>query len=158
LGSFGALLTNIHFDFDKDCITLVVSMRRKIIITTLAFFYLLLASGVTVNIHYCMGRLASMQLAHEGNHEEDACGKCGMDKKKNACCHDEFKILKITSEHKIFTAELVKVPIDSNDWLTLSDDFHPSIQGVSSLPSSTYHSPPPLLLNKRYRTNRVFLI
>ena len=133
-------------------------MRRKIIITILASFYLLLASGVSVNIHYCMGRLASMQLAHESNHEKDACGKCGMDTKKNACCHDEFKILKITSEHKVSTAEFVKVPIDGKDWLTLSEAFHPSIQGVSSLSSSTYHSPPPRILNKRYRTNRVFLI
>lgn len=133
-------------------------MRRKIIITILASFYLLLASGVSVNIHYCMGRLASMQLAHESNHDKDACGKCGMDKKKNTCCHDEFKVLKITSEHKISTTESVKVPIDNKDWLTLSDDFHPSIQGAGCLPSSTYHPPPPRILNKRYRTNRVFLI
>lgn len=133
-------------------------MGRKIIISLLASFYLLLASGVSVNIHYCMGRLASMQFAHESSHKEDACGKCGMDKKKNACCHDEFKVLKITSEHNVSASEFYTSFFEGHDYRMLLVYFHPSIQGLSDVPKPAYHAPPPQSLNKQYRINRVFLI
>ncbi len=34
-----------------------------------------IASGVVVNVHYCMGRLASVEYGYD---DHDVCGKCGM--------------------------------------------------------------------------------
>lgn len=57
-----------------------------------------------INIHYCMGRLASVEY---GVGEHDACNKCGM-KEKKGCCHTESTFLKIQDDHQL--AKTVKLP------------------------------------------------
>ncbi len=57
-----------------------------------------------INIHYCMGRLASVEY---GVGDHDACNKCGM-KEKKGCCHTESTFLKIQDDHQL--AKTVKVP------------------------------------------------
>ena len=56
-------------------------MLKKLLTISLAFLYLLVSSGLLVEIHHCMGRIADASLhvfAHEK--EEGTCGKCGMPK------------------------------------------------------------------------------
>jgi hypothetical protein len=63
---------------------------KKALVIALASVYLLVSSGVVVNLHYCMGKLSSMGLIH---HDSKTCGNCGMD--NNGCCKDEIKVVKI---------------------------------------------------------------
>ena len=58
------------------------------------------ATGATIHMHYCMGKLVSMGLLPS---KDDQCGQCGMKKtdgKSNACCKDEHKQIKIDKDQK----------------------------------------------------------
>jgi len=72
---------------------------KKSIILILAFLYLGITSGVAMNIHYCMGAIASVDY---GVDKTDGCGKCGM-KDKDGCCHTESILLKISDAHLFST-------------------------------------------------------
>lgn len=69
---------------------------KKVFIAILAFLYMFVSSGVAMEIHYCMGKKAGMDLYGTGN---DKCGKCGM-KEKKGCCSDEHKFFKLNDSHK----------------------------------------------------------
>lgn len=73
---------------------------KKIIIAILAIVYMGTATGATIQLHYCMGKLVSMGLLPG---KDDKCGKCGMMKtegKNNGCCKDEHKQIKIEKDQK----------------------------------------------------------
>ena len=55
--------------------------------------------GMTVEIHYCMGKVVAATLAKQD--AEDACTKCGMEKQaQKGCCQDEAKVIKTDSAKK----------------------------------------------------------
>lgn len=70
---------------------------KKIYIGILAVLYLAVSSGIALEMHYCMGEKAGMELYGSA---DDTCGKCGMTEKDTGCCHDEFKFYKISDSHK----------------------------------------------------------
>ena len=70
---------------------------RKFIVGILAFLYLGVSSGIAMEIHYCMGKQAGIELYSKGS---DKCGKCGMTEKKGGCCSDEHKFYKLEDSHK----------------------------------------------------------
>lgn len=70
---------------------------KKIITGILALLYLAVSSGVILEVHYCMGKVAGVELY--GSHT-DKCGKCGMTEKKGGCCSDELKVYKLEDAHK----------------------------------------------------------
>lgn len=70
---------------------------KKILISILAFVYMAVSSGVAMELHYCMGNKAGMDLYGSAS---ETCGKCGMTEKDLGCCHDEFKFYKISDSHK----------------------------------------------------------
>jgi len=72
---------------------------KRIFVTLLSLLYMLSATGATVHIHYCMGKLVSAGLVDNDNN--DRCGKCGMVEKsqKKGCCKDEHKTIK-TNDHQ----------------------------------------------------------
>lgn len=73
---------------------------KKAFVFILAIFYISIASGVTVNLHYCMGHLASVDYGHE-NEEGSKCAKCGMPDDNNACCHTDTKLIKLQDDHQL---------------------------------------------------------
>ncbi|MCK9402720.1 MAG: hypothetical protein M0Q26_04915 [Chitinophagaceae bacterium] len=76
---------------------------KKFVVIILAFMHLSASAGVTVHMHYCMGKLADWGLS---NKESKLCAKCGMEKtvkKNNSCCKDEYTFIKDTTDQK--TAE-----------------------------------------------------
>ena len=75
---------------------------KKLSIAILAIIYLGVSSGIAMNIHYCMGKLYSVDLMHSN----DKCSKCGMKNSKNSCCNDKFKIVKLTDSHKIISNDI----------------------------------------------------
>ena len=56
--------------------------------------YMTVTSGVVINVHYCMGEVATVELGHNS---QDSCGQCGMD--NSGCCHDEVQVVKMCADH-----------------------------------------------------------
>ncbi|MFN5334463.1 MAG: HYC_CC_PP family protein [Bacteroidota bacterium] len=73
-------------------------MLKRLIILSLALFYINASSGIGVRFHYCMGELVSMAFGHDTDHK-NACGDCGMDTKESSCCKDESILLKVYDGH-----------------------------------------------------------
>ena len=75
---------------------------KKVVITILALIYMATSIGATLQLHYCMDQLIGWGFT---NKIPGKCGKCGMIKQKhNGCCHDEQKVIKIATDHKISEA------------------------------------------------------
>src|SRR6218665_906698 len=73
---------------------------KKFFLTLMAFFYLAVASGAGVNLHYCMGELVDWSLTDSEKH---ACDFCGMEKTKStekSCCKDVQHQAKVDQAQK----------------------------------------------------------
>jgi hypothetical protein len=75
---------------------------KRILVTILSILYMASATGATVHIHYCMGKLMSAGFV---NKQDDRCKRCGMKKatQKKGCCKDEHKTFK-TNDHQLAKA------------------------------------------------------
>lgn len=105
-----------------------------------------------VNIHYCMGRLASVEY---GIGEQDECNKCGM-KERKGCCHTESTFLKIQDDHQV--AKTLKVPdffATAVPFTSLTQDI--SFSEIENNPVS-YTGPPDPRLRTVYLYINVFRI
>ncbi len=69
---------------------------KRIIVGILSIVYITLASGIVMNIHYCMGQLSAVSYSY---HDAHSCSKCGMENKKG-CCHSDFAIVKISDDQQ----------------------------------------------------------
>ena len=65
--------------------------------------YLAVSSGIAMELHYCMGDRAGIELYGSSS---ETCGKCGMTEKDTGCCHDEFKFYKISDSHKTVSNDI----------------------------------------------------
>lgn len=129
---------------------------KKACVFILALFYLVVASGVTVNMHYCMGYLTSIDYGH-GNEEGGLCGKCGMPDDKNACCHTDSKLVKLHDDHQLSSLAFKSKQPD------LVQIMQPTYAAsLVSLPSqfthTSIHSPPDKRHHTIYLYNCVFRI
>jgi hypothetical protein len=126
---------------------------KKAAIVILALLYIITTSGVVVNVHYCMGDVASVTY---GQATPESCGKCGM-KEKAGCCHSELQVVKLDDVHQqtikaketsTFIAELPVV------------FFQPAVVSYSSHDhfGISYHSPPDPRVNSVYLHTNVFRI
>jgi len=75
---------------------------KKLFVSIFAFFYLGLSCGFAFNMHFCMGRLSSVEFFHTGN---NTCETCGM-KYGQGCCHSKLTVVKITDSHQSSSAEI----------------------------------------------------
>lgn len=73
---------------------------KKFLVIILAFVYLTVSSGATINMHYCMGKLMNWDLTNKQN-TQSKCGICGMEQSGHkGCCKDEHKVLQIDKDQK----------------------------------------------------------
>ena len=108
---------------------------KKVFIAILALVYLTVSSGVALTVHYCMGKVASVDILHGS----DKCSKCGM-KTKGGCCKDEFKIVKLSDSHKLITNEIhlfAPIAIAENTKSIFDPGIHTGVDDVIN-----NHSPP----------------
>lgn len=72
---------------------------KKLLVALLTLFYTTSSIGVNLHMHYCMGKLVEWGITSNESHN---CGKCGMEKsvQKNACCKDEQKFVKNSTDQK----------------------------------------------------------
>jgi hypothetical protein len=54
--------------------------------------------GATVQLHYCMNKFVGWSLGHNDN--DNKCGECGMKYKKEGCCKDDHKHIKLKDDHQ----------------------------------------------------------
>ncbi|RFS24802.1 hypothetical protein DVR12_06300 [Chitinophaga silvatica] len=104
----------------------------------LASLYITLTGGVAVNVHYCMGKLAAVDLQSK---PVDLCNKCKKPAKGMDCCKDEVKFCKLTSSHQAakVAQQVFSAPIDLQ--LPVKILPVPSIQSLVAL-SDAQHAPP----------------
>ena len=126
---------------------------KKGVIFLLAIIYITLTSGIAVNIHYCMGRVAGVTYGQEAEHK---CDKCGMEK-KNGCCETEHKLIKADNDH-IYT-KTVSAPLSLTTALPIVfPDLNILITPSQEHFNSRYHSPPDVRSNNFAVYNSVFII
>ena len=134
-----------------------VAMFKKLLLFMVAVFDLAATSGMVINVHYCMGKISSITFNEDADHNDGACGKCGMAKTENHCCKDEISKGKMSDSHQTssvafeLAAASSSVPVRTT---VLSDPE----QGQSAIPILTYFSPPPRVLNRVYLDVNVFRI
>ena len=69
---------------------------KRLAISIFAVSYLLLTTGIVVNFHYCMDRLASFSFFSSSTKK---CASCGMEiHKSGGCCRDEIRIVKMQDD------------------------------------------------------------
>ena len=82
---------------------------KKFLIALLVLLYLAVSSGLAINIHYCMGKVASAGFYHNYSGQ---CGKCGMKSGNDSCCKDEFTMVKLNDSHQLFNNDInISVPL-----------------------------------------------
>ncbi|MBL0146451.1 MAG: hypothetical protein IPP48_12605 [Chitinophagaceae bacterium] len=78
---------------------------KKLLLTITAIIYMAASTGIAMDVHYCMGKLAGVEYFSK---VDDKCGRCGMKEVgKNGCCHDEHKFVKLEDSHKMFLTQLI---------------------------------------------------
>ncbi len=109
---------------------------KKLQAIFLVVIYLSVSSGVVMNFHYCMGKIAEITL---GKTQANKCGKCGME--NTGCCNDEVKVIKLQDSHQAahVQAEISSLP-------ALNEVYHYplswSFTSLSSVSHLKNHSPP----------------
>jgi hypothetical protein len=118
--------------------------------------YLAVSSGIVINFHYCMNRLASTEwFAMKGKR----CGKCGMNMHKaHGCCHDEVKVVKMKNDQKITPS--ISFEHSSTEFIAQVPSLFiaTSFYNAKAKANSDNHPPPLLSARDTYITNCVFRI
>lgn len=118
-----------------------------------SIFYLTSTSGVTINAHYCGGKIK--YITFNKSSEKRCCGKKKMSKN---CCKDKATYLKIKDNHQ--SSDLLKSPPPSYKITALTlpvFKFNFSIDKLDQLVLN-YHAPPVFYDNPLYLKHRVLLI
>ena len=113
-----------------------------------------MASGVVVNTHYCMGRIAAVDYGYTAISN---CGTCGMEEQMG-CCHTEQKIVKLQDDHQLAKAgiDLMQAPVLTHVWDELN--LQVSTLSIQHYFVSCPHDPPDQRNNAFYIYNNVFRI
>jgi hypothetical protein len=127
---------------------------KKAAVILLLVIYSSTTMGATIHLHYCMNDFVGWSLRHGKNNK---CGKCGMKEKKDGCCKDEHKQIKLKAEHQKSTPAQYIQTMDAAALITPTAAF--SFRGVSiplNFPLS--NAPPEISKERLYILHSVFLI
>ena len=128
---------------------------KKVLASISVIVYFVMTCGVVVNLHYCMGRVQSIDFYGA---EKKICDKCGMSlDNTHGCCKEEVKILKLQDDQN---KAQVSYSIKSIDVVaTIPSDFIvATINNIERTSHFDNHSPPLLTKQDTYLQNRVFRI
>lgn len=118
--------------------------------------YLAVSTGVIVNFHYCMNKLASTELFAS---ETKECGKCGMHiDESHGCCRDEVQLVKIDEDQKLSPAFSFDLPALDVTGQKPSEFIVTSFYNVPVSRHFLNHSPPLISAQDTYLQNGVFRI
>ena len=133
-----------------------VASMKKMLAAILMIVYLAFSSGVVINHHFCMNRLASVSLFGT---DSEYCGKCGMHADDSeGCCHDEVEVVKLDNDHQKSQVAALNPP----EIITLSvlASAFICLPAQNADPTGHYHnhSPPLLSAQDTYLQINVFRI
>jgi hypothetical protein len=126
---------------------------RQFLIITLALLYVTSLSGVSINRHFCGGKLVSVNFSSFGG---DHCGRCSTKKMKKGCCNDRNEVVKVKCEHEIVgQLSVSKDAFKVLPFHTLQCKFEVSYPSASYLLNCNLPPPKPnislLVLNSIFR-------
>ena len=127
---------------------------KKFTIAILALLYIGTSAGVTVHMHYCMGKLADWGLGHT---KSKTCSKCGMEK-SHGCCKDEYKLVKNDSDQKITEPGFQPVQLTASALAAAFVELPVNVFSSLTEKNSFIHAPPRSSGIAVYIRNCVFLI
>ncbi len=129
---------------------------KKLIVAIVFMSYLAVSSGVIINLHYCMNRLASTEIFGA---EAKQCGKCGMDiHQSDGCCRDEVQFLKMDDDQKTSPGVHFELPAISDMVVKPSEFIIASFYTLAQQRHFLNHSPPLLSAQDSYLVHNVFRI
>lgn len=110
---------------------------KKLAAILIALLYTAITSGFTVNLHYCMGKLAGVKLqAHADKH----CDKCG---RSGKCCKDEIKFCKAEFSHEAAAkVQVITAPVAMDLALPVIILPVPPVAASSHFTAYDHHAPP----------------
>ena len=129
---------------------------KKAILLIVMTLYLFVSSGVIVNFHYCMNRLASTEFFGS---QSEKCGKCGMHADDaDGCCKDEIKVVKM--EEDVKPSSEITCSFSGPEFLVsrISAFLVVAIQDENSGRLFSHHPPPLLSEQDTYLQISVFRI
>lgn len=127
---------------------------KKVTAILLLLLFLIANSGVAVSLHWCGGKLASIDFFADGEHN---C-KCGKKAMKPNCCKDKTIHLNASDELAKTSHFAFKIATTKFLFAFLAPtEFVPSAK-FKYVVSDFYHPPPFKPKNPIYLLDRVFLI
>lgn len=84
---------------------------KRVLISLIAILYFIISSGLVMNIHYCMGKVSSVQLNKLAS-KGCKCSKTEKETAPKSCCKTELKVVKLQDSHNASSADYVfQVPV-----------------------------------------------
>ena len=127
---------------------------KRILISVTVAIYFVFTCGVTLNLHFCMGRFSSVELYKQ---PAKRCSTCGMRVKNPKCCHDEVKLIKLQNAHQHSSFVYNHQIIPSSPVATFHYVAFALTNENASMDKIT-HSPPLISQQDTYLQNGVFRI
>lgn len=125
----------------------------------LLFAYLFTSSGASINLHYCMGKLADWSYWDKADRRK--CGKCGMEKKTNSCkgcCKDEHKWVKIQDDQKANYISIYLAQLQPAEAVSFPNNFTDQFFNSTVALLAQSNAPPRRCVIAIYKRNCVFRI
>ncbi len=114
----------------------------------------MLASGLSISLHYCGGKLKDISLFSISN--EDGC--CGNKKKSKGCCNDKTTFVKVKDNHfagnnvKVLNSSVKSIPA------TVCHQLFEILNAEIAYTALNYHAPPVWYDNPIYLKHKVLII
>lgn len=77
---------------------------KKIVLIILTLLYAVVSSGITLNLHYCMGRLTGVEWG-----SASVCASCGQKKMASHCCSNETQYVKLALDQDVSQATVTSL-------------------------------------------------
>ena len=82
-------------------------MMKKYIAILLSVFYLAVSIGITVNVHYCKGNVASIDVLLPDLFPSAVSCCCNGEVIHGSCCHDEIVVIQLKLDTQIQQYNLI---------------------------------------------------
>lgn len=126
-------------------------VKRSISICIM-LLYLMLSTGVALNIHYCAGKISSITI----NYKSDPNCGCGGES-KSSCCKDKQAYVKVKDSHQ-YSADVKVKPIVSSSFLLSNILDHSENTYIAEVITQATHSPPKYLKKELHLFIRILLV
>jgi hypothetical protein len=126
---------------------------KKLFTLILMFIYATASTGVVLNVHYCMGKVSSVEV---DNFNSNIC-KCKAPASEMTCCFSSVKVVKLHDAHKAGLAtQKIEIPLFYLPSALSYIDISKTLPAVTPLPIA--NSPPLSEGTDIYIRNCVFRI